>query len=686
MNNIVGIDGKIFLSYSYLESKGISYHVIKKWATRKDTKAFKLNNEAYIDFSIIPTPSKSKLPSETELLAMIASNKKDNQVSAIVEKLKYAQIHKFSDHRAYYKDQYGLDGDAAFKVAMKRAVWERLMELYNEAHSMAFNGGLKKGALQMLYTAYNSLYEGQYSSKHAFLRTINNCKSAGIDSIIIDKRKLTSGNNKKFNDLHALFTSGVMSVGKAYSAVEVLNQIIPMCKRANINIPSLSWVKSYMKNNTGHNEYSTRYGNEKASKIMPYASMQPALHADKQWQVDGWNLPFYFKNENGKQDKLTLIAIRDAYSRKIVGYSIGRSENRITIMQAFEDAISNTECLPFEIVVDNHSFNKTKEAEYFINEINKVGVTWTITENPQHKAIAERGFKKLGEQFCKNRYGYIGQGIKTREKNGRSSQELINDFGTKSGKILSENEIVLIGISVVKEFNETVANGYSASPNELYAKSEKPARFEIDIFERIRILIKRSEYKILRGQINITIAGNKYEYQVNAATYNQYNGKKVGVRYETPNLIYLFDLDTDKQICSLKQKRKIHGALADQTEDDMQALARNKGRIKGIITQSRQNAENLVERALQLHPEALEILHYSTTPKDVMKQAEIDADFRFEAESRGIDLSLVTTVNKVTEITNPVYLNKKQSRKEQSPFTPANHKISILEPINFDNE
>jgi len=682
---IKNISGEIYLSYLYLKELGISERTIEKWSS-KNTAIIKDGKYCFINYRYIPLQTKSKLPSEAELLASINGQKKESQVKTYTDKLKYAQINKFSDYRAYYRDTYSLNGDEAFKAAMKRAVWERLMELYNEAHSTSYKGGLKKGALEMLYSAYNSIYAGQYSSKHAFLRTINTCKSAGFDSIIIDKRKLSTGNNLKFNELHAVFTGGVLSIGKAYTAPQILQLIIPMCKEAKIAIPSLSWVKTFIKNHTKHNEHSSRYGNDKTGKTMPYASMQPALHADKQWQVDGWNLPFYFKNEAGKQDKLTLIAIRDAHSRKVVGYSISRSENRLSIMEAFDDAISNTGCLPFEIVVDNHSFNKTKEAEHFINEINKIGVTWTVTENPQHKSIAERGFKKIGEQYCKRHYGYIGQGIKTKEKNGRSSDEMIQQFGTKAGKILSEKEIMLIGVSVIKEFNETVSNGFTLSPNQLYQQSEKPARFEIDLFERLRILTKKSEYKISRGQINITIAGVKHEYQVNAATYKNYNGKKVAVRYDTPERIYLFDIKTDTAICSVTQKSKIHGALADQTEKDLQLLAQNKGRTKGIITQSRKHSEDIVAKALELHPDALEILHYHTTPKDVLKQAEIDADFRYEAEKRGIDLNTVVTVTKSTEITNAIYLNKKQTRKDLSPFTPANHQISIIEPHYIDNE
>lgn len=280
---------------------------------------------------------------------------------------------------------------------------------------------------------------------------------------------------------------------------------------------------------------------------------------------------------------------------------------------------------------------------------------------------------------------YIGQGIKTKNKNGRSSDELIQQY-IKAGKILSENEIQLIGMSVVKEFNETKLTGYNATPDHLYNESDKPARFEIDLYERLRIFTKRTEHKISRGQINMVIAGVTYEYQVNAAAYKEYNGKKVVVRYDTPELIYLFDLKTDAPIYSVKQKSVIHGALADQTERDLQLLAQNKGRIKGIISQSKNHTESIKQRALQHHPDALEILSHYTTPKDVLKQAETDSVFKQEAEKRGIDLSRVVTVPKTTEITNSTYLSKKESRKDKSPFTPANHKISIVESQYIDIE
>src|SRR5690606_9796957 len=124
------------------------------------------------------------------------------------------------------------------------------------------------------------------------------------------------------------------------------------------------------------------------------------------------------------------------------------------LFDALQDAISNTGAMPFELVTDNHSYNETKEVDFFVKEAEKIGMTWTIDSNPQRKAIAERGFKDLGERFCKEYYGYIGQGIRTRDKDGRSKQELIDQY-QKSGKILSEEEIRAIGVAVVMEYNKT---------------------------------------------------------------------------------------------------------------------------------------------------------------------------------------------------------------------------------------
>ncbi len=673
-SRLILINNEIYCSVSFLIEFGISRKTIEDWTNRKRTLKILHEGTVYTLTSSIPSASRLRLPNDVELHSLLNSEQKSEQVTSFADKLKYAQINKCNDYRIYYSEGYSVSSDEALRLAMKRAVWERLMELYKAEHSAGYKGGLKKGALDMLYKAYSVLYPGQYSLKHAFLRAINTVKSDGFDAIVVDKRKLSKGNNLQFNEIHKAFINGVFSIGKAYTAPQIQVIISPMCSEACVSVPSISWIKNYISTNNNYNENAGRYGADKAAKTMPFAKIQPALNANTQWQVDGWTLPFYYKNELNRMDKLTLIAVKDAYSKKIIGYSVARSENRLSIMKAFEDAITKAGGLPFEIVVDNHSFNRTKEAENFIGEIEKIGVTWTVTENPQYKTVIERGFKTFGEQFCKKQYGYKGQGVKTRDINGLTSPEMLQQF-TKSGQTLSEDEITSIAIACVFEFNKTQLKAFKKSPDVLYQESEKKAWFPIDLYERLRILTMKTEYKVRRNQINITVAGKTYEYQLNADKYADYNNKNVSVRYESLDLIYLFDTKKDQPICALKQKDVIHGAKADQTEKDIILLNKNKGRTKGIIAQGRNNSQEIVDKALAINPDTLDILMRHTTPKDVKKMAETDVELRRELISQGIDINLIDTVPKVSEITNPMYTGKKVSRKEESPFTPKTNEL-----------
>lgn len=685
MSKCIQIADQLLLSYSFISKYDISYHTIKKWAERKQYKPFCQDNEAYILYDIIPLPSRSKLPTESELLSLLKEHQKGNLVQNFHDKLKYAQTNKFIDYRPIYRDKYGFDANKSLQLAMKRAVWERVMQLRNEENSEGYKGGLKKGVLETLFKAYDKLYPGQYSCKHSFSRAVKTILVDGVDAVIVDKRLFGSQHNKQFTELHEYFVRSVIGIGKAYNSVQIQQRVAEMCREANVSTPSISWIKTYKQNLLNNFDiHSTRYGHDATNKLAPYAGIQPALYADDQYQIDGWDLPFYYLDENRKLKKLTLIAIRDAYSKRIVGYSICRSENRLSILDAFQDAVSNTGCLPFEIVFDNHSFNKTKEADNFITQIKSLGVTYTIDENPQRKAIAERGFKKLGEQFCKDHYGYIGQGIKTKEKDGRTSPEMLDSF-LKSGKVLSETEIKMIAVEVVMRYNSTKLNATTQSPDVLYNDSSKPHRIELDLFERLRLFTKRTEYKISRGQINIQIAGKDYQYQVNAQIYKQYNNKQVTVRYDTTELIYLFDKDTDSPIGAIEQKTKIHGAKANQTENDIILLNKNKGRTKGIKSQARKENEDIVKAALAHNPNAIEIMNHWTTPKDVLKEAESNYLYAQECKRRGIDINMVTTVPKVTEVTNSVFTDHVRTKRERSPFAVLDNEIRVIDPSEFDN-
>src|SRR5690606_24497167 len=108
--------------------------------------------------------------------------KQDNDTlsEGFYKKLAYA-MGKFVDHRAYYRREYALDGESLQKTCMRRAVWGRLLELWEENRT-GENGGLKKGVLAALYKAYNRIYPDQYTYERSFSSAIKAARTEGVDA------------------------------------------------------------------------------------------------------------------------------------------------------------------------------------------------------------------------------------------------------------------------------------------------------------------------------------------------------------------------------------------------------------------------------------------------------------------------------------------------------------------------
>ena len=165
-------------------------------------------------------------------------------------------------------------------------------------------------------------------------------------------------------------------------------------------------------------------------------------------------------------------------------------------------AVKETLTLPYEIVADNHSFNKTKEAENLKEKLEQYGVQWTVDSNPQRKSILERAFRTLGDEHFKNRYGYIGQGVKTKVKNGLTSPELIGKY-TKTENMLTYEQIVPIVCSVIEEYNKHKIISLDDTPKNRYERGEKQNVFHINMFKYMSLFFPKTAHKIQRGQITI---------------------------------------------------------------------------------------------------------------------------------------------------------------------------------------
>lgn len=665
---------KLYLSYTYLKKYGISEKTMGAWVQRKACKVLRRDGLAFLNYDEIPAPTRKKLPRKIDLEAECNLARHEEKVDTFLEGILNAHKLGWIQHVEPYKAKFPtLDRQKINRAAKLHAVWQYILD---NAGSDCF----------ALYNAFNKVYAGKYKSYNSFANAKSKAVKNGAEFMAIDQRWFTARLNiKEISVVNRYWAAAVISIGKKYKPSEVHKKLCYMCKEAGKTPPSLSWVQKYqrhiLKKNFSINE--SRNGKSTASATqLTFITTHHARYALDQVQLDGKVMPFWVKVGNDKYERYSIVIARDAYSKKIIGFSVGRSENTTVIMSALKKAIVNTGCLPYEILTDNHAFHQTSEAANFIDAVSKIGTQYTVTHSPTHKSIIERYNKHL-DALCKGYHGYLGEGIKSKTVDAHPSQETIDQYGKDQ---LSEDEVKLIAIEIVDEFNNTILPKEGKTPNQLFEESEKPNCFPLSVFDRAKILLAQTECKVTRGQITIKRGFDKHEYQLSAELYAKYNNETVIVHYEDLNeCIYLFEKDTETPIAELKPKAIIHGALANQTEKDNELLNKNKGRIVGIKSQADKANEKLTEEAMNVNPNAYNLLNKVTTPKNVLKELEKKAHLQELAEEEGIKLKKVVIPTRADELDNDSF--KPQKKVNDSPFTPKNHQIRKIprnKPYDYD--
>lgn len=643
---------ELYLPYSFLLSKNISQNTIDNWSKRGLSVIKRVGINAYILYDSIPAPTRAKLPSKEAIIKEFERQKDDDSVDYFYEILSKARDDNFPLYRDVYSKHF--NDERIVEYSKKHAVIEEILTIrykYKEEGTRCPS--------RDVWRAYCKIYPDDYVYEY-FLNVMKKAEDEGIERILI---KQNVSVKRKFDARYTKMVIDCLSSKKRYNQPQIFDKICKACEKKGWEKPSLSWVKLKIKE-----QYilgGARDGkNYEFYNRRPYMGLLKAQNANSQWQIDGWRLPFYMKGF----ETLSVFWVIDSYSGKVLGSFIDSSENTETILKGIESAVKETGVLPFEIVSDNHSFNQTKEAEDFKGKLSRIGVTWTVSMNPRRKSKVERSFRTFGDNFCKDEYGYTGQGIKSRMKNGRPSQEYI-DKAVKNP--LTREQIILIAGRCIEAYNNAVGKD-GKSPNMRYDEavndeSRRKKSFKMSELDLISLFIRRSEATARRGQITIERGGVKYEYLMNAKQYYKLNNCKYGIRYAAFDEIYLYDIDTDKYIDCLKRKKYAHGALADQTEEDIELINRHSGRLRGIENAIKQERERIYKEAVSIDPDAAYVMNPLLTPKSDFEEYRRNGNLIKFADRHGIRPEDVPEIKVECEkeTSEPEY---RKRRKAESPL------------------
>lgn len=643
---------ELYVSYSFLLSKNISQNTIDNWRKRGLSIVKKIGINAYILYDSIPAPTREKLPSKEAIIKELERKRDEDSIDYFYEILYKAKENNFSLYRDVYSKHF--NDERVVEYSKKHAVIEEILTIRYEYKEEG-----TRCPSRDIWKAYCRIYPEDYVYEY-FLNIMKKAENEGIERILI---KQSVPVKRKFDVRYTKMIIDCLSSKKKYNQPQIFDKICKACEKKGWEKPSLSWVK--LKIRDYYLFGGARDGvNYEFYNRRPYLGVLNAQNANSQWQIDGWRLPFYMKGF----ETLTLFWVIDSYSKKVLGSFIDSSENTETILKGLASAVKETGVLPFEIVSDNHSFNQTKEAQDFKERLSKIGVTWTVSMNPRRKSNVERSFRTFGDDFCKNEYGYIGQGIKTRMKNGKPSQEYI-DKAVKNP--LTREQIVLIAGRCIEEYNNKIGSD-GKSPNMRYEEavndeSRKKKSFAVSDLDVLSLFIRRSEAIARRGQITIERGGVKYEYVMNAKQYVKYNNKRFGIRYASFDQIYIYDIDTDKCLDCLQRKKYAHGTLADQTEDDIKLINKHSGRLRGIENAIKKEQEKIYKEAVSIDPDAAYIMNPLLTPKADFEEYKRNGNLMRFADRHGIRPEDVPEINVECEkeTKEPEY---RKRRKAESPF------------------
>lgn len=628
----------------------------------------KFNGITYISYEDLPDSQQRKIP--LAKLQQSLTDQDTNKQVAAYQRIIEGLIREYQRFYNDIKSRYPFTPECCTELAQIWAVWDYITNKCDRGNTN----------FKHFHAAYIKVFPSHLTNYKSFSRYKNDCVKNGIEATVIDRR-LVGTSQRRLSDAQYLFIRTMYMDDRKFSSPQIHRKLRSYCESIGETDCSKETVKYYMREVFEKDAecYAARYGENAAKRQNPYATLLGAEYIHDQWQGDGWDVPLFVRSNN-KIIRLKVFPFIDNHSRKIIGYSVGKSENTVLIMEALNDAIRNTGVLPGEFVFDKHSYHKTDIAKRFRAETERMGIVWTVSTNPQRKAIVERYFQYLDGVIKENHTGYIGQGITAKNKDARRNPETYTEL-RKTENLLTEHEAIAIIADTIHSYNNTALTVLGdISPNEAYARSKAKHAINVTESERVSLIAPVLSYKVDRMQITIRVGIIKHEFQL-PAHLHYLNNERVNVHYEDLNEgIYIVDIDSG-ETHAIAPKPKIHGAIVNQTDRDVELLNQLKGRRTGIAKKSSGGSKAIADRILVNSPEIIDYIAPYTVSKDVHKSLQENR----ELQLRVMDLGVTANKLPVRTISQKIPTSPAKAKDIESPFNPTNHTPGMFDIHSFIN-
>jgi len=349
------------------------------------------------------------------------------------------------------------------------------------------------------------------------------------------------------------------------------------------------------------------------------------------WEIDGRKFPFVII-ENGKPKFYSYVIVIDAYSKRVIGYCLSKSENRYSIQTALFNAAQNTKHLPTILIHDNHGPYKTKELQSLQLKMIEMGVKWVPSRpyNPRSKANVESSFNRFNKIPFRDKLGFVGESIVSSYNDSRPSREQMEKL-LKNYTYVPEAANRLLIESII-EFNTTpISHLKGISPIEKFISNnsnKKVQKRQIKLTpQQIAFLFYPKAKSVVRkGEVRVQIDNEHYRYDLPTQKSVELYRVAVDLYYPPYNRFYgyLYYRSTGEFISKVAHKRPINEVQDDRAQKEESFIKRKASDKRSFITNMRsQNKKDDTKcDAAEIIPE-VEFKRLKSD-KDEMAQSELN--------------------------------------------------------------
>lgn len=418
------------------------------------------------------------------------------------------------------------------------------------------------------------------------------------------------------------------------------------------------------------------------NELLPHLSLIDAKYPCDAFEIDGTKLQFACKDKQNNIITLTIVYVLDSYSKRILGYSLGSSEDSDLVKEAFEMSIYATGyLLPTQITTDGASAFKGRMTRIKEYTANTFGVKWISSSNPKRKSTLERLIRTIQTVFLSPSFGYIGAGIKSINKNERPNGDVLLLLRDPS-YLHNSSKIEGMMADVIHKYNTIPLYENDSSPLELFKDNRPKNAFKILFWQTPYIFWAKHTLMVKNSMV--TIYEDKREYIYKSYVEDlvlKINHTKVDCYFKKSahKQIFIFLKNTDQFLGTMDLFTRVHKVLVNQSKKDRILLNehfKKRKSLENALIKKVKNTEKELVNDLGLLPS--ELINYKIDDKEYMAKTEVLDILGLERDkSKALKVNLFDTPAEVQK--SKKRINKQKPSAINSSFSIRKGSLKKLE-------